>query len=91
MPLEGLEHVLSILHCGIERQLPRNYTGFRELDDIEGRPKTANCEWNAGKLRARILVVERRSRACRVRMRANGYWALTEDAKFERSDRYAAP
>ena len=53
-PLEGLEHVLSILHSGIKRQLPRNYAGFRERDDIVRRPKTASCEWNAGKMRARV-------------------------------------
>ncbi|WP_435528091.1 hypothetical protein [Microbacterium aurantiacum] len=41
-PLEGLEHVLSILHNDVERQLPRNYTGSLSLDYIKRRPKTAN-------------------------------------------------
>lgn len=44
MPLEGLEHVLSILHSNIKRQLPRNYAGFRELSGIGRRPKTASDE-----------------------------------------------
>jgi hypothetical protein len=54
MPLEGLEHVLSILHSDFERQLPRNYAGSRDRCDIVQRPKTANDESNAAKMRARI-------------------------------------
>jgi hypothetical protein len=53
-PLEGLEHVLSILHSGVERQLPRNYADFQDHNDIRRRPKTANGECNAGKKRARL-------------------------------------
>jgi hypothetical protein len=54
MPLEGLEHVLSILHSDVERQLPWNHADSRDVDDIKRRPKTANDEWNAGKMRASI-------------------------------------
>ena len=54
MPLEGLEHVLSILHTDVERQLPRNYAGFRVRSDIQRRPKTASGEWSAAKMRARV-------------------------------------
>lgn len=43
-PLEGLEHVLSILHSDVKRQLPRNYAAFRELRGIGQRPKTASGE-----------------------------------------------
>ena len=41
MPLEGLEHVLSIVLCDTERQIPRNYAAFCDPDDIDLRPKTA--------------------------------------------------
>jgi hypothetical protein len=53
-PLEGLEHVLSILHGDLERQLPRNYAGFLDHDDIPQRPKTASCELDAAKMRPKI-------------------------------------
>jgi hypothetical protein len=54
MPLEGLEHVLSILHSCIERQLPRNYAEVGGSDDIEQRPKTASWKQDAGKKRAEV-------------------------------------
>ena len=39
--LEGLEHVLSIVLCDAERQLPRNYADSGDCNDIDRRPKTA--------------------------------------------------
>jgi hypothetical protein len=54
MPLEGLEHVLSILHSDVERQLPRNCAGFRDSCAIQRRPKTASGEWNAAKMRSGV-------------------------------------
>lgn len=53
MPLEGLEHVLSILHFDVLRQKPRNYADLGEHGSIERRPKTASWKWNAGKTWAR--------------------------------------
>lgn len=73
MPLEGLEHVLSILHDRIKRQLPRNRAALPEPNDIERRPKTANREQDAAKMRASIPVLKRRSGAYRKMTRANGY------------------
>lgn len=57
-PLEGLEHLLSILHSDAKRQVPRNYEGFCVWDGVARRPKTASDEWNAGKMRARICRLE---------------------------------
>lgn len=54
MPLEGLEHVLSIVLCDPKRQIPRNYAAFRDSDDIDPRPKTAISKQDAGKKRAKI-------------------------------------
>lgn len=54
MPLEGLEHDLSILHSDVKRQIPRNYAAFRDLADIQRRLKTASWKWNAGKTRAKL-------------------------------------
>jgi hypothetical protein len=56
MPLEALEHVLSILHDAIERQLPRNCADTGLADDIVQRPKTASSELNVGRTWARIAV-----------------------------------
>jgi hypothetical protein len=54
VPLEGLEHVLSILHSCIQRRLPRNYAEVGDTDDIERRPKTASWKQDAGKKRAEV-------------------------------------
>lgn len=51
-PLEGLEHILSILHIDTNRQIPRNYEALRSAADRIRRPKTASWKWNAGKKRA---------------------------------------
>ncbi|WP_146047991.1 hypothetical protein [Microbacterium sp. CJ77] len=52
-PLEGLEHVFSIVLCDAKRQLPRNYTGSGDWNDIDQRPKSASGKWDAGKTRAK--------------------------------------
>lgn len=54
MPLEGLEHVLSILHRSVKRQIPRNYAAFRSVDHIAQRPKTASWKYDAAKRRAKL-------------------------------------
>lgn len=54
MPLEGFEHVLSILHSDAKRRNPRSYADFSERSAIQRRPKTASWKWNVGKKRARV-------------------------------------
>ena len=54
MPLEGFEHVLSILHSDAKRRNPRSYADFSERSAIQRRPKTASWKWNVGKKRVRV-------------------------------------
>ena len=54
VPLEGLEHVLSIVLCDTERQIPRNYAAICDRNDIDPRPKTAIGKQDVGKTWAKM-------------------------------------
>lgn len=81
MSLEGLEHVLSIVLCSTQSQIPRNYAGFRDWGDIDQRPKTAIGKQDAGKMWAKTARSAARSDAF-----GEGPHSSAFDSKFQHAD-----
>lgn len=64
IPLEGLEHVLSIVICDINRQNSPNHADSSNRADMKRRPKTASNNWDAAKMRPEMGLTRARLRAC---------------------------
>ena len=91
MPLPGLEHVLSIVLCGIGRQIPRNYAASSDRDDIDPRLKTAISNWDAAKTWARMCRSTALSVASREYPQSSAFESKFQHADLEHTAQMAGP